>query len=87
MLENAADSPASSAPPHDESHHVSPKKQGRNGSILQCGRRKSSPSGKAMESGAYTRQLPWCTVVSDQDDVSTGGARKLTTKRTDPDYA
>ena len=35
MLVNRADSHTSGAPPHDRSHHVSPKKQGRNGSILQ----------------------------------------------------
>ena len=38
---------------------------------------------KAMESVKY--DLPSCTVVSDQNDVSTGGAKKLTKKRTDPD--
>ena len=35
MLENAAESPASSAPRHEGGLHVSPKKLGRNGSILQ----------------------------------------------------
>ena len=40
-----------------------------------------------QSSGECLVQLPRCTVVSDQNDVSTGGARKLTTKRTDPVYA
>ena len=38
---------------------------------------------KAMET--RTVAVPRCTLVSDQNDVSTGGAKKLTTKRTDPD--
>ena len=81
MLENAAESHTSGAPPHDESHHVSPKKQGRNGSILQSGRRKS----RTKQWRPVLITVPRCTLVSDQNDVSTGGAKQPTTKRTDPD--
>ena len=44
-----------------------------------------APFGKAMETrfGA----VPRCTLVSDQNDVPAGGAKKLAMKRTDPDYA
>ena len=39
-------------------------------------------NGDAWRHGAIA--IPMCTLVSDQNDVSIGGARKLTTKKIDP---
>ena len=83
MLENGAESHTSGAPPHDGSHHVSPKKQERNGSILLNGRHIS----RTKQWRRAFVAVPRCTLVSDQNDVSTGGAKKPTKKTTDPDYA
>ena len=96
MLVSRADSHQSAAPPHDGSHHVSPKKQGRmsrqgfdrlnhqlDNQWEYTAKWQTNKPYKAMESVKY--DLPRCTVVSDQDDVSTGGAKQPTKKRTDPD--
>ena len=41
---------------------------------------------KAVQSSGDTLVVvPRCTVVSDQDDVSTGGAKKPTKNKIDPD--
>jgi len=69
MLENAAESHTSGAPLQDEGHPISQKKQGRMGEVYcQNGRRKSRTA-----SIGETARLPWCTVVSGHDDLSTGG--------------
>jgi hypothetical protein len=51
-----------------QSHTSSRKKQGRNGSTLQMADK------KPYISIGESNWLPWCTVVADHDDPSTGGA-------------
>ena len=69
LLEIAAESPASGAPRQDGVHPISQKKQGRvEQSILRKWQTK-----KPYISIGETARLPWCTVVSDHDDLSTGG--------------
>jgi len=57
-------------------HPISPKKQGRLESILP-----KWQTNKPYVSLGELRSLPWCTVVSGHDDLSTGGVKN------DPDYA
>ena len=74
MPKKRAAYPPSAAPVMMASDHFIQEKQGCNSdSILRSGKHASSPSGKAMESGAYPRQLPRCTMVSGQIDLDTGG--------------
>ena len=72
LVLEAAESPPSAAPPHDESHHVSPKKQGRmsrqgfdrlnhqlDNQWEYTAKWQTNKPYKAMESRKDSRAAPW----------------------------
>jgi hypothetical protein len=69
-LEKRAESHLSGAPMNIARDHFIREKQGRKKSILQNGKQVS----RTKQWRAF-RRLPWCTVVSGQIDLNTGGAK------------
>ena len=77
MPENAAESPASSAPQKMSEHHFEREKQGRM-KDWQPGEVYSEVAGmQAEESNGEVRAMrfPWCTVVFGRIDLRIGGVR------------
>jgi len=70
MPVNRAESHTSGAPTHDGGHHISRKKQVRIAEVY-CGNRRQRSRTLALVRPKGSRG---CTVVSDHDDLSTGGA-------------
>ena len=80
MPENDAESHPSSAPSHEKEFMFHQRNKSAMG--VYC---KVADAKAVQSNGDALVAVPRCTLVSDQNDVSTGGAKKLTKKRTDPD--
>jgi len=76
----AADSHTSGAPPHEKEFMFHRRNRGAMG--VYC---KVADTKAVQSNGDALVAVPRCTMVSDQNDVSTGGAKKLAMKQIDPD--